>query len=225
LRSSAKRLPLRPKRKNERAEEHAAENGNKKEDNRLLNHRATIPRPQNLSDMDPILIAYILIAVGVVLVLAEMVVPTGFILVAIGVCCVFVGIGLLFVHGSTETALMALLSLCVGGPILGGLVFYLCPYSPMGRKLIKAAEQDATIASMPANLELENLRGKIGRAVSPLRPSGIAEFDGRRIDVITEGMMVEAGQWVKCFEVRANRVVVRPADPPSLEEFENASFS
>lgn len=175
--------------------------------------------------MDPILLAYILIAVGVVLVLAELFIPSGFILVAIGICCAFIGVGLLFVHGSTETALMALLSLCVGGPLLGGLVFYLWPYSPMGRKLIKAAEQDATVASMPANLELEVLRGKIGRAVSSLRPSGVAEFDGRRIDVITEGLMVDPGQWVKCVEVRANRVIVRPAEPPKLEDFESASFS
>ncbi len=175
--------------------------------------------------MDPILLAYILIAAGVVLVLAELVVPSGFILVAIGACSALVGVGLLFVHASMETAVMALLSLCVGGPVLGGLLFYLWPYSPMGRRLIKAAEQDATIASMPANLELEVLRGKIGRAVSSLRPSGVAEFDGRRIDVITEGLMVDPGQWVKCIEVRANKVVVRPADPPTLEDFENADFS
>lgn len=175
--------------------------------------------------MDPITLAYILIAVGVVLVLAELVIPTGFILVAIGICCAFVGVGLLFIHGSMETAIMALLSLCVGGPLLGGLLFYLWPYSPMGRKLIKASEENGTVSSMAANVELENLRGKIGRTISPLRPSGVAVFDGRRIDVITEGLMVDVGQWVKCVEVRANRVVVRPADQPKLEDFENASFS
>jgi len=175
--------------------------------------------------MDPLSLAYILIAVGVVLVLAEMVVPTGFILVAIGVCCALVGVGLLFAHGSMETALMALLSLCVGGPLLGGFLFYLWPYSPMGRKLIRATEEGATVAHMTGNVELEALRGKIGQAVSPLRPSGVAEFDGRRIDVITEGVMVPVGQWVKCVEVRANKVVVRPAERPTLDDFENASFS
>src|SRR5215467_6364352 len=116
--------------------------------------------------MDPILLAYILIAVGVVLVLAELIVPSGFVLVAIGICCAFIGVGLLFVHGSTETALMALLSLCVGGPLLGGLVFYLWPYSPMGRKLIRIAEDDVTVANMAGNAELEGLRGKTGRTVS-----------------------------------------------------------
>ena len=79
-----------------------------------------------------------------------------------------------------ETAVMALLSLCVGGPLLGGLLFYLWPYSPMGRRLIKATEENVTVASMAANVELEGLRGKIGRTVSPLRPSGVAVFDGRR---------------------------------------------
>jgi hypothetical protein len=53
----------------------------------------------------------------------------------------------------------------------------------------------------------------------------VAVFDGRRIDVITEGMMVDPGQWVKCVDVRANKVVVRPADPPAIEDFENADFS
>ena len=37
--------------------------------------------------------------------------------------------------------------------------------------------------------------------------------------------MVEAGQWVKCVEVRANKVLVRPADAPTLDDFENANFS
>jgi membrane-bound ClpP family serine protease len=82
-----------------------------------------------------------------------------------------------------------------------------------------------TVAQMAGNVELEALRGKTGRAVSPLRPSGVAEFDGRRIDVITEGMMVEVGQWVKCVDVRANKVVVRPAERPTLDDFENADFS
>jgi membrane-bound ClpP family serine protease len=175
--------------------------------------------------MDPLLLAYLLIALGVVLVLAELFVPSGFILVVIGACCALVGVGLMFAHGSMENALMALLSLCVGGPLLGGLIFYLWPYSPMGRKLIRAAEDDVTVANMAGNVELEALRGKTGRAVSPLRPSGVAAFDGRRIDVITEGLMVEPGQWVKCVDVRANRVIVRPADPPTLDDFENATFS
>lgn len=175
--------------------------------------------------IDPVNLAYILIAAGAVLLVAELFLPTGFILVVIGTLSALAGVGLLFVHSSLETAVTGLLTVCVGGPLLGGLLFSLWPYSPMGRKLMRAREVQETVASMAGNVELGGLRGKVGRTVSPLRPSGVAEFDGRRIDVITEGLMVEPGQWVKCVEVRANKVVVRPADKPDLEAFETADFS
>ena len=58
---------------------------------------------------------------------------------------------------------------------------------------------------MPVNLELERLRGRVGRALSDLRPSGVCDFDGWRVDTITEGMMVEAGQSVRCVDVRGGQ--------------------
>jgi membrane-bound serine protease (ClpP class) len=77
---------------------------------------------------------------------------------------------------------------------------------------------------MPVNLELENLRGRFGRAVSALRPAGVVDFDGRRVDTITEGLMVEPGQWVRCIDVRAGKVIVRPVERPDLGDLETAVF-
>jgi hypothetical protein len=37
-------------------------------------------------------------------------------------------------------------------------------------------------------------------------------------------MMVEPAQWVRCVDVRAGRVLVRPSAPPNLEGLENAFF-
>ena len=42
-------------------------------------------------------------------------------------------------------------------------------------------------------------------------PSGAVEIDGQMIDAITHGQAIEPGQYVVVIEVRANRVVVRPA--------------
>ena len=55
------------------------------------------------------------------------------------------------------------------------------------------------------NQELEQLRGRIGRTMSALRPAGMVDFDGRRIDTITEGMMVDPGQLVRCIDVRGGQ--------------------
>ncbi len=55
-----------------------------------------------------------------------------------------------------------------------------------------------------------SLVGIIGKAVTGLRPSGVAELDGRRVDVIAQGTFVEAGTSVEVVDVRGSRVEVRP---------------
>jgi membrane-bound serine protease (ClpP class) len=42
-----------------------------------------------------------------------------------------------------------------------------------------------------------------------LRPAGIAEIDGERIDVVAEGEMIEAGATIVVSRVDGNRIVVR----------------
>ena len=45
-----------------------------------------------------------------------------------------------------------------------------------------------------------------------MRPAGIVLFDGRRIDAVSQGQMIDAGEWVQCVDVRAATVVVRKLD-------------
>jgi membrane-bound serine protease (ClpP class) len=130
---------------------------------------------------------------------------------------------LTFVYGDTSTGMTALLVVFLAVPALGAAVFYVWPRTPLGRRLM-LPEQDATVATLPVNLELEQLRGRYGRALSDLRPAGTVDFDGRRVDVVSEGMMVPAGAWVRCVDVRAGRVVVRPVDKPDLRDLESADF-
>jgi membrane-bound serine protease (ClpP class) len=44
---------------------------------------------------------------------------------------------------------------------------------------------------------------------SPLRPAGVAEFEGRRVDVVSEGAFVAAGTPVRVVAVEGSRIVVR----------------
>ena len=48
-----------------------------------------------------------------------------------------------------------------------------------------------------------------GVAASPLRPAGIATIDGRRVDVVSNGPLIEPGVAVVVDKVDGNRVVVR----------------
>jgi membrane-bound ClpP family serine protease len=173
--------------------------------------------------MEPLTVAYLLIALGLALLVAELFLPSGGVLFLACSVCILVGVAMAFVYGDTATGMVTLLGVFVLVPAVATLMLYVWPRTPMGRRLI-LPDQDATVANMPVNLELENLRGRYGRALSDLRPAGVVDFEGRRVDTITEGMMVAAGSWVRCVDVRAGKVVVRPVDKPNLGDLESADF-
>lgn len=60
--------------------------------------------------------------------------------------------------------------------------------------------------------------GKRGRASSPLRPAGIAEIDGERVDVVSGGELIEAGESIEVTRVDGNRIVVRRVQSPQTQE-------
>lgn len=175
---------------------------------------------------EPLLIAYALIVVGLLLLVAELFIPSGGLLFVLAVSGIVGGISMTFIYGGdTYVGWLTLIGVFVIVPVLGRVMFVYWPKTAMGRRFfLSHPDEDATVASMPVNVELEQLRGRLGRALSPLRPAGVVDFDGRRIDTITEGMMVDAGAWVRCIDVRAGKVVVRPVDNPDLRAFENADF-
>lgn len=53
--------------------------------------------------------------------------------------------------------------------------------------------------------------GAIGTALSDLRPAGVADFDGHRVDVVTEGDYLAAGDQVEVLHAERYRRVVRRA--------------
>ncbi|MPZ44116.1 MAG: nodulation protein NfeD [Betaproteobacteria bacterium] len=83
------------------------------------------------------------------------------------------------------------------------------PRLPFGRQLVLQAglHTGSGYVSTPAG----DLRwqGRSGRASSALRPAGIADFDGERVDVVSEGGFVDAGEPIEVMRVDGNRIVVK----------------
>lgn len=57
--------------------------------------------------------------------------------------------------------------------------------------------------------ELAYFVGKTGVTDTPLRPAGMAEFDGVKLSVVSEGEFIESGREVTVERVEGNRIVVR----------------
>ena len=87
------------------------------------------------------------------------------------------------------------------------------PSLPFGRRLVLATGMQADLGYVSTPESDRRWLGRIGTSVSPLRPAGIAEIDGTRVDVVSDGGFIEAGAAIEVTRVDGNRIVVRRASP------------
>ncbi len=157
-------------------------------------------------------IYFTLLIAGVMLIGAEVFVPGG-VLGVLGGILLFVAALLGFVVFPPEWAAFALLAmiLLLGLAIVLWIRFF--PSTPVGRNMTISSDLKSAHA---ANETLASLVGLQGSTLSALRPSGFAEINGRRIDVISQSDMIPEGETIEVMRVEGNRVLVdRPQEPPA----------
>lgn len=176
-------------------------------------------------DSSTLILGFLLIGAGFLLLAGDLFLMSG-ILACLALAGIVGGVVLTFLGGGVTVGVCTSIAVFIALPITIRGLLYFWPRTPMGRNFFLTEQpENATVAALAVNQELENLKGRIGRTLSALRPAGMVDFDGRRIDTITEGMMVEVGQMVRCIDVRAGKVVVRPIDKPDLGDLETAIFN
>ena len=73
--------------------------------------------------------------------------------------------------------------------------------------ILRDTENNA--AGYRSNKDMEIFLGKEGVTTTVLRPTGMAEFDGVRLNVVSEGEFVQSGVKVRIVSVEGSRVLVR----------------
>nr|WP_235440429.1 nodulation protein NfeD [Paenibacillus sp. DMB20] len=58
----------------------------------------------------------------------------------------------------------------------------------------------------------DTLVGLTGRSITPLRPSGTAEFGGQRMDVVTVGGFIDSGRFIRIVKTDGTRIVVEETE-------------
>jgi membrane-bound serine protease (ClpP class) len=146
-----------------------------------------------------------LLLVGAALLLLETVLP-GMIAGLVGMGCLIAGVVLAYMDFGLRTGNLVLVIVLVGF-VVGTLCWmrYL-PDSPMARLFISRG----TIGNVGA--EQPELVGRTGTALTTLRPSGAALIEGQRVDVVSEGEMIQKGSQIKVVATEGLRVVVRAMD-------------
>ncbi len=111
----------------------------------------------------------------------------------------------------------ALTILIFSGGTSTGIFFVLLRYLPSSRFLsrsgivMRSSIQGTPTGDSPLldQARIAALRGKVGVAVTPLRPAGTIEVNGARIDVVADGDFVEMGMKVQIMDADGTRTVVR----------------
>jgi len=57
--------------------------------------------------------------------------------------------------------------------------------------------------------DMKYLMGKTGIVTTLCRPAGNVDFDGVRLDVVSDGEYIETGTLVEVIEIEGNRIVVK----------------
>lgn len=144
----------------------------------------------------------ILLLAGIALILLETILP-GLVAGTVGLLCVASGIALGYVKFGPTTGNLILLGVLGAFLVLGLLWIRYFPNSRVGRMFVT----NRTVGTL--GVEKPELLGQTGRALTHLRPSGTALIGGKRVDVVTEGSLIERDTPVRVVAVEGMRVVVR----------------
>lgn len=85
-------------------------------------------------------------------------------------------------------------------------------------KLPKSLILDQAEEDYRSSEDLSALLGTTGRTLTVLRPAGMAELGGRKVDVVTRGEFLEKDSLVEVVEAAGGRIVVRACQDPAQPE-------
>lgn len=157
----------------------------------------------------------LLAVVGLALLTAEIFFIPGFGIAGVLGMSALLGALVLGMTGAGDTAVVIVgtvwrVVMALLGALLVGLVLLrFLPRLPFARRLVLASHLGTGPQHGSAPLSDQRWIGQRGHAASVLRPAGIADIGGERVDVVSDGALIEPGATIEVTHVDGNRIVVR----------------
>jgi membrane-bound ClpP family serine protease len=148
------------------------------------------------------------LALGLLLLLIEVFIPSGGLIGLCSLLCLALSLWYAFSQSLSMGATFMLVDL-VAVPLTAAAAFSLWSRSPLGRKFFLAPPNREEIEVSHAEHHLDRLVGLEGQTLTPLRPSGTVEIEGRRLGSLAEEGYLPAGTSVRVMRVRSGQLIVR----------------
>ncbi len=142
--------------------------------------------------------------IGVIVIIAEIILPSGGILSILAACLLGFSLFKAFAL-STNVGMLFLGADIIIVPALVLLGLKLIAKSPVTLRKTLSKEDGV----MSQKKEMEILLDASGTAITDLRPAGSIKIDNKRIDAVTRGDYIDKGTQVRVVEVTGNQIIVR----------------
>ena len=150
----------------------------------------------------------ILQLVGILVIIAEIILPSGGVLSLLAAGLFGYSLYIVFVDVSSSAGMVFIIADLILIPILVYVGLKFLAKSPVTLRT-ELSKKDGVISQSP---DENDYLGKGGRALTDLRPSGVALIDDERVDVVTRGEYLESQASIVVIGVRGNQIIVKQED-------------
>jgi len=156
-------------------------------------------------------IVVLLALAGVGLIISEVFIPGG-IIGTLGMLALVGSIVLAATHFTTAGIVATVFLIPIAGIVAWILALRVLPKTRLGRNVFLSSTQEGMSVLAGSAETYKRFIGKRGVAQSYLRPAGVAEIEGARVDVVTEGEFIPAGNPIEVLRLEGNHLVVRAVE-------------
>ncbi|NLC43366.1 MAG: hypothetical protein GX783_03685 [Clostridiales bacterium] len=150
----------------------------------------------------------ILFILGIALFIIELVMPGIGVAGILGMIALIVGTVLASQVVSPEVLILIIMVILI---LIAAMLYWMYKSATKDGRISKLlflntkTSEEEGYSSAPSKIELLGMEGE---AVTPLRPIGTGEFQGRKYDVVSDGEFIPKGAPIKVKEVEGFRIVV-----------------
>ena len=151
--------------------------------------------------------AVLLLILCAVLLVFEIFIPSLGLLTVAALLCLAGGLALFF-QVSESVGWIGVWTAVVLIPMVWVIVYKLLPKTKIGR-ILELHKAMKVISGVPDQEKLDALEGQTGVVLSPLRPVGMCELDGKKIVCVADTGYIDNEMQVKVIHIEGNKVTVR----------------
>lgn len=145
------------------------------------------------------------------LIIAEVFVPSGGLISICALVCLIGGVAIFF-HHSTTLGIVGIGIALVMIPSVLVIAYKMFPKTRFGKSVTLTPPERQEGDAIPDTEGLKNMLGVVGEVITPLRPVGMCDFSGRRIECVAESGYINKGKKVKVIKVQSTQLTVRVAE-------------